>query len=53
VPITYLQHHNKHEYNIDSLWNSNCVVATLDHLRSTTQAIKIQCWESMIITYIQ
>jgi hypothetical protein len=31
----------------------NCVVATLHHLPSTTQALQIQCWESMIITYIQ
>ncbi len=38
VPITNLQHHNKHEYNIDSLLNIQfAIVVTLHHLPSTTQ----------------
>jgi len=31
VPITHLQHHNKHEYNIDSLWNIQFANVLLQH----------------------
>jgi hypothetical protein len=31
VPITHLQHHNKHEYNIDSLLNIQFAIVLLQH----------------------
>ena len=31
VPITHLQHHNKHEYNIDSLLNIQFATVLLQH----------------------
>ncbi len=29
--ITRLQHHNKHEYNINSLWNIQFAIVLLQH----------------------